>query len=150
MAKYAKLGDKATSFSDPTSRLVLKNKDVVELSAKHLSSKRVKKAINGGHLSLTDKEEYEDFLSAQESKGSTKEKEEDTIEDVEDIETVDYSKSTEKDIKKALTTNQDLINNIVAITENEEEPIEEEDIKDLKKDDLVEIILNGYELEEEE
>lgn len=143
MAKYAKLGDKANSFSDPTSGLNLKNKDVVELTPSNLSSKRVKKALNGGHLEYAEKSDYTEF---QASKSDKKTKEVDDIEDT----VVDYSEMDVKDIKKALKNNDLLKQNIIEMTADEDEPFTEEDLADLTKDELLDIITNGYEGTEEE
>lgn len=61
MAKIVKLGDKASFFFDPTSKTQLSPGEVMELSKRQMLSKKVKKALQGGHLVLTGKEELEAF-----------------------------------------------------------------------------------------
>lgn len=55
MAKYITVGKRANIFHDPVSGITVCKGDVVEVSNRHLMSKRVKGAINAGHLIYVDK-----------------------------------------------------------------------------------------------
>lgn len=55
MAKYITVGKKANIFHDPVSGITVCKGEVVEVSNRHLMSKRVKGAINAGHLIYVDK-----------------------------------------------------------------------------------------------
>ena len=55
MAKYITVGKRANIFHDPTSGITVCKGDIVEVSNRHLMSKRVKGAINAGHLIYVDK-----------------------------------------------------------------------------------------------
>ena len=59
MAKYITVGKRANIFHDPVSGITVCKGDVVEVSNRHLMSKRVKGAINAGHLIYVDKAEEE-------------------------------------------------------------------------------------------
>lgn len=58
MAKV-KLGNKASVFHDPSTGLTVHKGEVVELNNKQMLSKRIRSAINGGHLvyAVSEKEE---------------------------------------------------------------------------------------------
>ena len=55
MAKYITVGKRANIFHDPSSGITVCKGDIVEVSNRHLMSKRVKGAINAGHLIYVDK-----------------------------------------------------------------------------------------------
>ena len=55
MAKYITVGKRANIFHDPASGITVCKGDIVEVSNRHLMSKRVKGAINAGHLMYVDK-----------------------------------------------------------------------------------------------
>lgn len=55
MAKYITVGKRANIFHDPASGITVCKGDIVEVSNRHLMSKRVKGAINAGHLIYVDK-----------------------------------------------------------------------------------------------
>lgn len=55
MAKYITVGKRANIFHDPVSGITVCKGDIVEVSNRHLMSKRVKGAINAGHLIYVDK-----------------------------------------------------------------------------------------------
>lgn len=55
MAKYITVGKRANIFHDPTSGITVCKGDIVEVSNRHIMSKRVKGAINAGHLIYVDK-----------------------------------------------------------------------------------------------
>lgn len=61
MQKYLKLGEKASSFFDPITRLKLINNMVIEALPIQLKSPRVKRFIQGGGLSYATKEEYNEY-----------------------------------------------------------------------------------------
>lgn len=56
MSKKIKLGDKANSFYDPTSKLKVLPEQVITLKKIHTSSNRITKALRDGHLQYTDAE----------------------------------------------------------------------------------------------
>ncbi len=89
MAKYVKLGEKASSFFDPFSRLTLAGKqEVVLLDAKALKSNRVKSALKGGHLSYASESEFAEFggIVPEDTKEKTAKKDEDEDDDEKTIE----------------------------------------------------------------
>lgn len=55
MAKYITVGKRANIFHDPVSGITVCKGDIVEVSNRHLMSKRVKGALNAGHLIYVDK-----------------------------------------------------------------------------------------------
>ena len=55
MAKYITVGKRANIFHDPVSGITVCKGEIVEVSNRHLMSKRVKGAINAGHLIYVDK-----------------------------------------------------------------------------------------------
>lgn len=55
MAKYITVGKRANIFHDPASGITVCKGEIVEVSNRHLMSKRVKGAINAGHLIYVDK-----------------------------------------------------------------------------------------------
>lgn len=55
MAKYITVGKRANIFHDPVSGITVCKGDIVEVSNRHIMSKRVKGAINAGHLIYVDK-----------------------------------------------------------------------------------------------
>ena len=55
MAKYITVGKRANIFHDPVSGITVCKGDIVEVSNRHLMSKRVKGAINAGHLIYVEK-----------------------------------------------------------------------------------------------
>jgi len=79
MAKYVKLGEKASMFYDPTLNLKVLPKKVIELPKNYRIGKITMRAIANGHLLITDKN--------------------DTIHDEEDEETEDVVDATEAAIK---------------------------------------------------
>ena len=65
---YVKLGEKALSFFDPTSRLQLAKGEVIEIEKSKLITKKATVAMRQGHLSYAFQEEFEKF---QDSKNRT-------------------------------------------------------------------------------
>lgn len=57
MAKYVTVGKRASIFHDPVSGITVCKGDIVEVSNRHLMSKRLKNAINAGHIVYVDKVE---------------------------------------------------------------------------------------------
>ena len=55
MAKYITVGKRANIFHDPVSGITVCKGDTIEVSNRILMSKRVKGAINAGHLIYVDK-----------------------------------------------------------------------------------------------
>ena len=56
VSKYVKLGELASFFHDPVSGLTVSKGDVVGITNAQASSKKIRLALNGGHLVLTDEE----------------------------------------------------------------------------------------------
>lgn len=136
---YVKLQEKAASFYDPSTGLQLANKQVAKMTSEQKVSKRVQKALKGGHLEYSDEDEYNDYLNTLAKPGkkvkTKKEEEEDDF---------DPTASTVEELKKKFTADEmkDLI-----LKNNAD--LKEEDLPTVKAE-LAEIILNDYELEEEE
>jgi len=60
-SKHVKLGEKASMFYDPTTKLKVVPGKAVELSNDNIRSKRVIRAIKSGHLDYADSEDMEDL-----------------------------------------------------------------------------------------
>lgn len=58
-AKYAKLGEKANSFYDPSTGFKLAKNEVKEINKEEMVSKKIKSAFKHGHLEVADENEYE-------------------------------------------------------------------------------------------
>lgn len=54
MAKFVKLGPKASCFRDTQFDITLAPGEVIELNVMELNSPHIKRALNGGHLVYTD------------------------------------------------------------------------------------------------
>lgn len=63
MAKYVKLGSKASVFHDPTTNIKVLPGQIVEVKGVGKFSKKINAALKGGHLENVSKEEYEKFLN---------------------------------------------------------------------------------------
>lgn len=71
---YLKLGPKATTFYDMATGLQVSNKEIIEVNPKYISrGRRTSRAIQGGHLVYSTKEEYEAYrgISSSEDKANT-------------------------------------------------------------------------------
>ena len=64
MEKYIKLGEKASSFYDPTTRFAIANGQVKVVTNAVLKSPRIKRFLKGGGLMLTTKEEYNEYMAS--------------------------------------------------------------------------------------
>jgi hypothetical protein len=62
MAKYYKLGEKATLFFDPTTQVLIRGKEIIEVT-RLPKSKKLAVAINQGHVVVATEEEYQRFLN---------------------------------------------------------------------------------------
>ena len=56
MSTKVKVGSKAYIFHDQSTGITIKKGEIVELSTAQMNSKRVRSAINGGHLVITTEE----------------------------------------------------------------------------------------------
>jgi hypothetical protein len=65
MPKFVKLGEHASVFSDPTSGLLVIGDEVHQLETKHERSKKVKVAIQGGHLVHATEDEFKRFTKGE-------------------------------------------------------------------------------------
>jgi hypothetical protein len=55
---FLKLGEKASSFYDPTSGVNIRGHEVVKVNAKQMKSKKVIIALRNGHINKTDENAY--------------------------------------------------------------------------------------------
>jgi hypothetical protein len=62
--KFLKLGEKATSFYDPTTRWGIAGNKIVPILPAQLKSPRIKRFISGGGLTYATKEEYKEYLAS--------------------------------------------------------------------------------------
>lgn len=67
--KYLKLGEKATMFYDPASRVLIRGTEVVAVKAVQ-KTKKLAQALSQGHISWATEEDYNEFLG---TKGKAKE-----------------------------------------------------------------------------
>lgn len=130
MSKKVKLGKKANSFYDPTSKLKVLPGDVIELKAVHKASARVIKALRDGHLQSTDEE------ATTEAKNAPKE----TVDENPDAWINELEMTPEKlnKLKKV---------ELIQVAKFYGTEISDEDLEEMKKSDLVEEI---FELVEED
>jgi len=111
--KFIKLGEKASSFSCPTTGVSLSGNKVIELTPTLAASKKIKNALRGGHLEYADEKEV--------------------TEDLSDTPAMDRT-FLEGKTKAVLVPMA-----ISLLTEDDEE--DEDDINSMKKADLVDFIL---------
>lgn len=65
MEKYIALGEKASTFFDPVTKLNLVGNEIKPIVQAFLKSPRVKRFLKGGGLTLVGKEEYKEYLASQ-------------------------------------------------------------------------------------
>jgi len=68
MSIHVKLGENASMFYDPTTQVKVMPNAAVEVSNKQKASKKFKRALNAGHLTMLSKEEAKKFNSVKTSK----------------------------------------------------------------------------------
>lgn len=64
--KYFKLGEKASSFYDPTSKVKLTPGVVVEVDGKIAKGRKIAEAKRAGHIVEVDEDEYNEFVNPSE------------------------------------------------------------------------------------
>lgn len=72
---YVKLGEKAATFFDPSSRLNLRTKDEIKVLDKQHRTKRTLEALRNGHLEKATEDDYNDYQLLQSEKGTAPKKE---------------------------------------------------------------------------
>lgn len=123
---FVKLGEKAQSFSCPSSGIKVLPGQVVELSAKDLQSKKLKAAIKGNHLEKVSEEEYQKFV------GKTNVNNEEEVDDSTTLSGEDLAKLKKPELLKLATE---------ALEATEEETDETpESLEAMTKAELVEFI----------
>lgn len=75
--KYVKLGEKASSYFDPTTRMQVAPGEAVEIELKHRQSKRFVRALKSGHLDYVDSDEVNE-LTVVNAKAESKKVEKET------------------------------------------------------------------------
>lgn len=129
--KKIKLGDKANSFYDPTSKLKVLPGDVVELKGVHRRSLRIIKALRDGHLQYTDAEINKEVkVDPKLEKESSK--------DQNWIEELDYTPENLSKMKK---------DELIEIAKFYETEYSDEELKGMKKNEIVEEIFELIEIE---
>lgn len=91
--KYLKLGEKASIFFDPTTRLLIRGKEVIALKAIP-KSKKLSIALNQGHVVNATEEEYEAFLAGNEAEAKTTE--EGYIDPLSELSDADFKKAVKE------------------------------------------------------
>jgi len=135
-SKYVKLGEKASMFYDPTTKLKVVPGQVVELSNDNLRSKRIIRAIKAGHLDHADSDDLEELtvitLKSLEAptKAKAKDDDDDGDEEVTKISLMRFKK--DELIERAM---------------EEGSEFSQEELDELKKDQLVDEILGLLEEE---
>lgn len=133
--KFVKLGEKASSFSCPTTGVSLTKGKVVELNTEQLNSKKIKQALKGGHLEYASPEDIEN------SKGS------DNVSSVAAPKSDDEVIYTEENLVDKGKT--DLIQIASKFLEDDGE-VKLKDLERMNKTELKEFIIESQESEEEE
>lgn len=142
--KFVKLGEKASIFFDPTSRLKVVPGKAYELSVQANASKRVRRALKAGHIEYASKDEdgkLEFVALSVKVKKAQEQKQEDKADEL-DPDEVDYSLAALKRLNKPQLVALAL--EIEGIEEDEDE------LKDLNKEPLIDLILEMVEDEDEE
>jgi len=144
MAEYIKLGDKALSFTDPTTHLKLRNDQVVKETKKMTQSKKYKAAKLGGHITRATEEEYNEYL---EKVAKLKSK----PEDVNELEVQDAKVDTGKDEATegehegdhtAASLNKLKVKEIIELINDDfEHPKTQEELELMKKPELIDLYL---------
>lgn len=132
MAKYVKLGEKASSFYDPSTGFKVSGDKVKEVTKEMQVSKKFKKAIKGGHLEWAEAGEFVKEIEVDE--------EADTDSNEQFTEGELMSKSKEALVNLAWKAQ---------LTLDEEDQLSEEKLAKKTKAELAELILESYEEEEE-
>jgi len=131
MKKYVKLGSKAEVFHDPYSDLLVNKNHVVLLTGRALSSLKVKKALNTGHLVRSSEDEFEEFISTKTP--------------------VDTNLSDTTSLKKALDSkeaeNRELREKLALLETGDDD---EGDFEGMNKTELIEYYQENYEVDDDE
>lgn len=90
--KYIKLGEKATSFFDPTTRWGIFGEQIKPIPSAFLKSPRLKRFVSGGGLVIVSKEEYKEYLASLEEKPVKKEVKKEEVKKEEPKELTDMTK----------------------------------------------------------
>ena len=114
--KYVKLGEKASSFSCPTTGISITGDSVIELTPIIQSSKKIIAALKGGHLEYADSSEVPDEEGDEDTSGQVNEA---------------FLNSKNK---------ADLIPMALELLDDEDEE-DEDDIHKMKKPELIEFII---------
>ena len=136
MAKYVKLGDKAESFYDPTTKTKVLKNQVVKLEGKGKFSKKITAALAGGHLVNCTEEDYKDFLSDSGAEAQVASTQKDWKEE--------FDISDEKALS-ALTKAQ-----LVELAKYHETETEDSELNSMNKKELVEEVLSLVDEDEED
>lgn len=81
MAKIVKLGEKASFFYDPTTNLQVSKGEVLTLTKKQEYSKKIRKALQGGHLVLTNEAELKAYQNGEDISATNDEDNNNWVED---------------------------------------------------------------------
>lgn len=152
---YVKLGKNAENFSDPMSGFTIIGKEVKELSKSQAASPKVRRALTGGHLAHSNKDEFEEFEKA-ESKANK---------EIKIDEKNPLDSKTEKSLKARIAElekeNEDLKEEVkekdeqIEVLEDQIEVLEngekdEVNFEEKTKDELVKYYEDNYEVSEDD
>ena len=126
MAKYVKLGSKASVFHDPTTNTKVLPGQVVEVKGVSKFSKKITAAISGGHLENATEEEYHKY------KGGGK-----VISNNDTTNWVEEWDDFDEESLKGLTKDK-----LVELANHLETELDEKELGKLNKQELVEEILS--------
>lgn len=121
---YLKLGEDALSFYDANAKLKLTPGQVVEMTTKMKASKRIKAAVNAGHLEKADEDDYQEFLNGVDTKSEA------VAQDVDD----EMDNLTEKDLKKMKKPQ------LIEVAKFNEVDASDEDYDSLNKGEIIELL----------
>lgn len=133
MAKYVKLGSKASIFHDPTTGIKVLPGQVVEVKGVGKFSKKITAALQGGHLENVSKEDFEKYQKTGITSNDESLEGDNWVEQWDD-----FDDKSLKGLK-----NEQLVE--LATFLESETPLEE--LKQMKKADLVEEVLSLVEEE---
>lgn len=91
--KYLKLGEKASIFFDPTTRLLIRGKEVIALKAIQ-KSKKLSTALNQGHVVNATEEDFNNWIDGVETE--VKALEEGHIDPLSELSEADFKKTVKE------------------------------------------------------
>ena len=142
---YVKVGPNAESFSDPFSGFNIVKGEVKILTAEVKNSPKVKRALTGGHLSMTDEKSYMVFLDGEKKRKLA-------MGEIEEPLKSGQEKAYKKEIKNLESEKIDLVNKNLELQKRIEEleGVGPMDYESMTKDELTKYYKDTYDVTEDD